>query len=68
MASALQSVSKVVGAEGGCNRCASRWNDHNSLAHAANHHRQSGHPTWAKQTVKTEYGGKKPKSDQGKLI
>lgn len=49
--------SKVVGGRGGCDRCAAKWQGSTALAQAARHHDSTGHPTWAEQTVRTQYGG-----------
>lgn len=48
---------KIVGGRGGCDRCSKQWSGPTALAQAARHHDQTQHPTWAEQTVRTQYGG-----------
>jgi cytochrome c553 len=56
---------------GGCHTChgvdTPAWQAGNAQALATRHHDATGHPTWAAQTITTQYGSLDPPANQLEL-
>lgn len=51
------SSTSIVMGKWGCNRCAASGSATNAVVVAARHSRAKGHPTWAEETRRLEFGG-----------